>query len=96
MKSSITISVAAALLSGSAEAFWRMPCHSRTALLRLDPIVDKGVASSHVHAIHGGSSKLTIHTLVLTHGIRHFEVACISLSQGIHGCITNQPWARRD
>jgi hypothetical protein len=84
MKSSTTISVAAALLSGSAEAFWRMPCHSRTALLRLDPIVDKGVASSHVHAIHGGSSKLTIHTLLLTHCMRYFEVAWMSL--------TGNPW----
>ncbi|KAJ4411445.1 hypothetical protein N0V91_001229 [Didymella pomorum] len=56
MKSTITLSVAAALLSGSAEAFWRMPCHSRTAFLRLDPIVDPGVASSHGHVIHGGSN----------------------------------------
>ena len=59
MKSTTTLSVAAALLSGSAEAFWRMPCHSRTAFLRLDPIVDPGVASSHGHVIHGGSSKST-------------------------------------
>jgi hypothetical protein len=59
MKSATTFSVAAALLSGSAEAFWRMPCHSRTAFLRLDPIVDPGVASSHGHVIHGGSSKYT-------------------------------------
>lgn len=56
MKSTTTFSVAAALLSGSAEAFWRMPCHSRTAFLRLDPIVDPGVASSHGHVIHGGSN----------------------------------------
>ncbi|KAF9691249.1 hypothetical protein EKO04_010711 [Ascochyta lentis] len=56
MKSTTTLSFAAALLSGSAEAFWRMPCHSRTAFLRLDPIVDPGVASSHGHVIHGGSN----------------------------------------
>jgi len=57
MKSVASLSVAAALLAGAADAFWRMPCHSRTALARLDPIVDKGIASTHVHAIHGGSSK---------------------------------------
>ncbi|KAF2125280.1 hypothetical protein P153DRAFT_299688 [Dothidotthia symphoricarpi CBS 119687] len=56
MKSYTTISATVALLSGTTEAFWRMPCHSRTAFARLDPIVDPGVASSHVHAIHGGSN----------------------------------------
>ncbi|KAH7413660.1 hypothetical protein DE146DRAFT_2465 [Phaeosphaeria sp. MPI-PUGE-AT-0046c] len=56
MKSVASLSAAVALLSGSADAFWRMPCHSRTALARLDPIVDKGVASSHGHVIHGGSN----------------------------------------
>ncbi|KAF1848139.1 WSC domain-containing protein [Cucurbitaria berberidis CBS 394.84] len=55
MKSAASLSVAAALLSG-ADAFWRMPCTSRTALARLDPIVDVGVASSHGHTIHGGSN----------------------------------------
>jgi hypothetical protein len=48
---------AAAVLSGTASAFWRMPCTDRTALARLDPIVDEGTASSHSHTIHGGSSK---------------------------------------
>jgi hypothetical protein len=57
MKSVASISAAAAVLSGTANAFWRMPCHDRTALARLDPIVDKGTASSHGHTIHGGSSK---------------------------------------
>jgi len=57
MKSPTHLSAAVALLTGSANAFWRMPCHDRTALMRLDPIVDQGSASSHAHAIHGGSSK---------------------------------------
>lgn len=57
MKSAATLSAAVALLSGTTNAFWRMPCHDRTALLRLDPIVDPGTASSHGHTIHGGSSK---------------------------------------
>jgi hypothetical protein len=57
MKSAVAFSAAAAVLSGTADAFWRMPCTSRTALGRIDPIVDFGVVSSHGHTIHGGSSK---------------------------------------
>ncbi|KAH7079756.1 hypothetical protein FB567DRAFT_533286 [Paraphoma chrysanthemicola] len=53
---SVASLAAVALLSGTTNAFWRMPCFSRTALARLDPIVDKGVASSHGHVIHGGSN----------------------------------------
>ncbi|KAJ5381906.1 uncharacterized protein N7496_004334 [Penicillium cataractarum] len=37
-------------------AFWRLPCRGRTGVARLDPIVDPGEISSHVHAIHGGGS----------------------------------------
>ncbi|KAH8731733.1 hypothetical protein GQ44DRAFT_603215 [Phaeosphaeriaceae sp. PMI808] len=56
MKSVATLSAAVAILSGTTQAFWRMPCFSRTALARLDPIVDPGVVSSHSHTIHGGSN----------------------------------------
>ncbi|MBE7180870.1 MAG: DUF1996 domain-containing protein [Terriglobus roseus] len=49
------LSVATAALVGSADAFWRMPCHGRTGLARIDPIVDPGEVSGHAHAIHGGS-----------------------------------------
>lgn len=56
MKSAAQLSAAVALLSGTTNAFWRMPCHDRTALLRLDPIVDPGKASTHGHTIHGGSN----------------------------------------
>ena len=41
----------------SAEAFWRLPCQGRTALARIDPLVNYGVIADHAHAIHGGSSK---------------------------------------
>ena len=41
-----------------ADAFWRLPCRGRSGVARLDPIVDPGEISSHVHAIHGGGSKL--------------------------------------
>jgi len=44
-----------AALSG-VDAFWRMDCHSRTGLARIDPLVDYGVVSDHVHAIHGGNN----------------------------------------
>ncbi|CAA9963056.1 wsc domain-containing protein [Pyrenophora teres f. maculata] len=55
MKSVASFAAAAAVLSASADAFWRMPCRARTGLARLDPIVDFGLASSHSHTIHGGS-----------------------------------------
>ncbi|TAQ91244.1 hypothetical protein B7494_g434 [Chlorociboria aeruginascens] len=42
-------------LSVSIEAFWRMPCLSRSGLARLDPLISFGKESSHVHAIHGSS-----------------------------------------
>ncbi|KAF2448825.1 hypothetical protein P171DRAFT_352724 [Karstenula rhodostoma CBS 690.94] len=56
MKSITTLSAAAALLSGTAEAFWRMECHSRSGLARIDPIVTPGKLSTHAHAIHGGGN----------------------------------------
>jgi len=56
MKSVASLSAAVALLSGTTNAFWRMPCFSRTTLARLDPIVDFGTASSHGHTVHGGSN----------------------------------------
>lgn len=49
--------VAALTLSNVATAFWRMPCHGRTGLARIDPLVDTGKISEHAHSIHGGSSK---------------------------------------
>ncbi|KAE8354231.1 hypothetical protein BDV28DRAFT_164400 [Aspergillus coremiiformis] len=42
-----------ATFSGLAEAFWRLPCRGRAGLARLDPLVDRGKDSPHVHAIHG-------------------------------------------
>ena len=62
MKSVVALSAAAAILPGAVDAFWRMDCHSRSGLARIDPIVTPGKVSSHVHAVHGGSSKY-IHSL---------------------------------
>ena len=59
MKTISKLSAAAAVLSGTADAFWRMECHARSGLARIDPIVTPGKISSHAHAIHGGSSRST-------------------------------------
>ncbi|KAJ5536109.1 hypothetical protein N7513_009295 [Penicillium frequentans] len=45
-----------AIFSGVADAFWRLPCRGRTGLARLDPIVDPGKISSHVHSVHGAGN----------------------------------------
>jgi hypothetical protein len=44
-------------LLGSAQAFWRMECPGRVGLARIDPIVNPGGVSKHVHAIHGSNGK---------------------------------------
>lgn len=46
-----------AAFSGLAEAFWRLPCRGRAGLARLDPLMDPGKDSYHVHAIHGPDSQ---------------------------------------
>ncbi|KAJ5637124.1 hypothetical protein N7490_007003 [Penicillium lividum] len=45
-----------AIFPAFANAFWRLPCRGRTGLSRLDPIVDPGKISPHVHSIHGGGN----------------------------------------
>ncbi|KAJ5089095.1 hypothetical protein N7532_007779 [Penicillium argentinense] len=45
-----------AIFPSVANAFWRLPCRGRTGVARLDPIVDPGQISGHVHAIHGGGN----------------------------------------
>ncbi|KAJ4024395.1 hypothetical protein NW752_002964 [Fusarium irregulare] len=52
LKSLITVSAG---LVGSAHAFWRMECPGRVGLARIDPIIDPGTISKHVHSIHGSS-----------------------------------------
>lgn len=47
----------AAALAGSVSAFWRMECRYQTGYGRLDPIVDYGDVSSHVHAFAGSNGK---------------------------------------
>nr|POE72895.1 hypothetical protein CFP56_30834 [Quercus suber] len=49
---------AVTVLAGAStvSAFWRMPCRSRTGAARLDPIIDIGTISDHVHTFHGGNA----------------------------------------
>lgn len=49
-----------ALFPSYTNAFWRLPCRGRTGLARVDPIVDPGEVSGHVHAVHGGGSKRAV------------------------------------
>jgi Domain of unknown function (DUF1996) len=51
--------LAAAALLGHADAFWRTGC-SKLELGRIDPIVQPGVVSNHVHTVLGASSKIFI------------------------------------
>ncbi|KAJ5919656.1 hypothetical protein N7454_009491 [Penicillium verhagenii] len=45
-----------AVFPAFANAFWRLPCRGRTGLARLDPIVNPGEISSHVHSVHGAGN----------------------------------------
>ena len=58
--SALSLAVSALTLAGSADAFWRLPCRGRTGVGRLDPIMDPGEVSDHVHVIHGGNSMFLI------------------------------------
>lgn len=55
-----TAAIAAAVIAGSAEAFWRMECRGRSGLARIDPLVNPGVASTHAHTIFGSSGMFTL------------------------------------
>ncbi|WEW56175.1 hypothetical protein PRK78_001612 [Emydomyces testavorans] len=37
-------------------AFWRLPCRGVLGVARIDPIMDPGKPSVHVHSIHGGGN----------------------------------------
>ncbi|EAW14810.1 DUF1996 domain-containing protein [Aspergillus clavatus NRRL 1] len=43
-------------LSGLTDAFWRLPCRGRSGLARIDPLMDPGRPSSHVHTVHGSGA----------------------------------------
>ncbi|KAI9722984.1 MAG: hypothetical protein M1812_001433 [Candelaria pacifica] len=52
----LTALTAIALLLTSVNAFWRLPCQGRSALARIDPLVNYGTVGDHAHAIHGGNN----------------------------------------
>ncbi|CAJ2507562.1 Uu.00g087480.m01.CDS01 [Anthostomella pinea] len=45
----------ALLGASSVDAFFRMECRGSTGLARMDPIMDAGTVSGHVHTVHGSS-----------------------------------------
>lgn len=50
------LALSTGLIAG-ANAFWRMECPGRVGLARMDPIINPGEVSGHVHAIHGSSGE---------------------------------------
>ncbi|KAF2179811.1 hypothetical protein K469DRAFT_296481 [Zopfia rhizophila CBS 207.26] len=56
MKSVAGLAALVAAMSGATDAFWRMECHSRTGLARMDPLVEPDEIANHGHVIHGGSN----------------------------------------
>lgn len=45
------------LSAGAVDAFWRLECDGSVGVARVDPLMDFGGVSDHVHAIKGGSGK---------------------------------------
>lgn len=52
-----TLFMLVATLVVTTQAFWRMVCHGRVGVARVDPLVSYGEVSQHAHAIHGSSGK---------------------------------------
>ncbi|KAL8667825.1 MAG: hypothetical protein Q9202_000290 [Teloschistes flavicans] len=44
------------LSAGTVDAFWRLECDGSVGVARVDPLMDFGGVSDHVHAIKGGSA----------------------------------------
>lgn len=42
----------------TADAFWRLLCDGSVGLARIDPLMNRGEVSDHVHTIKGGSGKI--------------------------------------
>lgn len=52
-----TIGLVVLLNAACADAFWRLLCRGSVGLARMDPIVNPGDVSDHVHTIKGGSGE---------------------------------------
>lgn len=46
------------LLFTSVDAFWRLECDGSVGLARIDPLMNLGEVSEHVHTIKGGSGMI--------------------------------------
>jgi len=58
MRSSDFVSAAALSIlafAAPSAAYWRMPCPGRVVTERIDPIIDPGQVSGHVHTVSGGN-----------------------------------------
>lgn len=56
-----------AAFAGVADAFWRLHCQGRSGLARMDPLMDPGEPSYHVHTVHGSNGWFDLHrSFVLT------------------------------
>ncbi|PNS17632.1 WSC domain-containing protein 2 [Sphaceloma murrayae] len=52
----VSAGISLAALAAPADAFWRMSCPGRIMTSRMDPIVNPGAISGHVHTISGGNA----------------------------------------
>ena len=43
------------LLTSQSQAYWRLECHGIAGIGRVDPLVNPGEVSNHVHSIKGAS-----------------------------------------
>lgn len=55
-----TLFLLALTFTSSCDAFFRNLMISDTAMARIDPIVNRGEASMHVHHLNGGGSKYSL------------------------------------
>ena len=53
------------VLTVQVDAFWRMPCRSRSGIARIDPLVTNGSIAEHVHAIHGSGGEFPLFDIPL-------------------------------
>ena len=56
----LAIGIAIAPFITGIHAFWRMECRAQSGMARVDPLVDYGQPSAHVHHVFGGNGKFQI------------------------------------
>ena len=59
LKSFSAIAILMLLLASYGQAYWRLECHGIAGIGRVDPLVNPGEISSHVHSIKGASGMYT-------------------------------------